>query len=276
MARRCATQAFRRFERRRPAAPARRGVEIHRPARADARRQAAAPACRTPQRKRARRTPAPCSPRSRRAASCSSTACSRPNCPISPALEPGLTIRSMAQALAAGDPLVAGHLGKVVPTDDVAVALNTAFMDDGAVIHVAAGARARAADPSRLRQFRRAGGLGLHALAGRHRARRAGDAGREPRGPGRRRGLSGQRRARTRGRRRGPCRSRQGHRRGRRSAACLDADGLDRRACPLQRVPVHHRRIGGAQPVVRALRRRGRRSPASAARACSRAASTPT
>ena len=56
------------------------------------------------------------------------------------ALEPGLTIRSMAQALAANDPLVAGHLGKVVPTDNVAVALNTAFIDDGAVIHVAAGA----------------------------------------------------------------------------------------------------------------------------------------
>ena len=32
------------------------------------------------------------------------------------------------------------HLGKVVPTDDVAVALNTAFMGDGAVIRVAAGA----------------------------------------------------------------------------------------------------------------------------------------
>src|SRR5262249_8819167 len=48
--------------------------------------------------------------------------------------------RSMSRALAAGDPLLAAHLGKVVPTDDVAVALNTAFMGDGAVIHVAAGA----------------------------------------------------------------------------------------------------------------------------------------
>ncbi len=52
-------------------------------------------------------------------------------------LEPGLTIRSMAQALAAGDPLIAAHLGKVVPTADVAVALNTAFMGDGALIGVA-------------------------------------------------------------------------------------------------------------------------------------------
>ncbi len=55
-------------------------------------------------------------------------------------LEPGLTIRSMAQALASNDLLVAKHLGKVVPTDNVAVALNTSFIDDGAVIHVAAGA----------------------------------------------------------------------------------------------------------------------------------------
>jgi Fe-S cluster assembly protein SufD len=54
-------------------------------------------------------------------------------------LEPGLTIRSMAQALADGDPLIVAHLGKTVPTDDVAVALNTAFMGDGAVIRVAAG-----------------------------------------------------------------------------------------------------------------------------------------
>ena len=55
-------------------------------------------------------------------------------------LEPGLSIRSMARVLAAGDPQLAAHLGKVVPSDDVAVALNTAFMGDGAVIHVAPGA----------------------------------------------------------------------------------------------------------------------------------------
>ncbi len=55
-------------------------------------------------------------------------------------LEAGLTIRSMAQALAAGDAAVTERLGRVVPTDDVAVALNTAFMGDGVVIEVAAGA----------------------------------------------------------------------------------------------------------------------------------------
>jgi Fe-S cluster assembly protein SufD len=56
------------------------------------------------------------------------------------ALEPGLSIRSLAQVLAAGDADVVAQLGKVVPTDDIAVALNTAFMGDGAVIRLAAGA----------------------------------------------------------------------------------------------------------------------------------------
>ena len=56
------------------------------------------------------------------------------------ALEPGLSIRPMSEALAKGDALVTQHLGKVVETDDRAVALNTAFMGDGAVVHVAAGA----------------------------------------------------------------------------------------------------------------------------------------
>jgi Fe-S cluster assembly protein SufD len=53
-------------------------------------------------------------------------------------LEAGLTIGSMAVALANGDARL-GRLGKVVPTDDPAVALNTAFMGDGAVIEVAPG-----------------------------------------------------------------------------------------------------------------------------------------
>jgi Fe-S cluster assembly protein SufD len=56
-------------------------------------------------------------------------------------VERGLTIRSMAAALADGDPLVTRHLGKVFPTDDAAVALNTALMGDGVVIRVAAGSR---------------------------------------------------------------------------------------------------------------------------------------
>jgi Fe-S cluster assembly protein SufD len=55
-------------------------------------------------------------------------------------LQPGLTIRPLSQALAAGDPLLGRYLTKVVPTEgDPTVALNTALMSDGAVIHVAAG-----------------------------------------------------------------------------------------------------------------------------------------
>jgi Fe-S cluster assembly protein SufD len=56
-------------------------------------------------------------------------------------LSPGMSIRSMAQALAAGDPLVDANLGKVVPAErEGVVELNTALMRDGAVIHVAHGA----------------------------------------------------------------------------------------------------------------------------------------
>jgi len=53
------------------------------------------------------------------------------------ALEPGLAVVPMAQALA--EPQVAARIGRVVPTTDVAVALNTAFMGDGAAIHIAPG-----------------------------------------------------------------------------------------------------------------------------------------
>jgi Fe-S cluster assembly protein SufD len=48
-------------------------------------------------------------------------------------------LSATAQALGSGDPVLTGRLGKVVPTEDPAVALNTAFMGDGAVIQVAAG-----------------------------------------------------------------------------------------------------------------------------------------
>jgi Fe-S cluster assembly protein SufD len=55
-------------------------------------------------------------------------------------LERGLAIGSLAGALADGDAEVASRLGKLAAADDVAMALNTAFMGDGAVIQIAAGA----------------------------------------------------------------------------------------------------------------------------------------
>ena len=54
-------------------------------------------------------------------------------------LEAGLTIGSLAQALAQGDEAVVSQLGTIVASDDVALALNTAFMGDGVVIRVAPG-----------------------------------------------------------------------------------------------------------------------------------------
>jgi Fe-S cluster assembly protein SufD len=55
-------------------------------------------------------------------------------------LESGLTIGSMAQALAQGDRFVSAHIGKAAPAGDVAVSLNTALMGDGLVVRVAKGA----------------------------------------------------------------------------------------------------------------------------------------
>ncbi len=56
------------------------------------------------------------------------------------ALEEGLVVGSLADALAAGDPALLEKLGKLAPSGDVAVALNTAFMGDGALIRIGAGA----------------------------------------------------------------------------------------------------------------------------------------
>jgi Fe-S cluster assembly protein SufD len=56
------------------------------------------------------------------------------------ALEKGLAVGSLAAALTGGDADLTAHLGKLAPASDVAVALNTALMGDGAVIRVGAGA----------------------------------------------------------------------------------------------------------------------------------------
>jgi len=52
-------------------------------------------------------------------------------------MEGGLSIGSLAEALADGDAAILAHLGKLAPASDVAVALNTALMGDGAVIRIA-------------------------------------------------------------------------------------------------------------------------------------------
>ncbi|MGH7248167.1 MAG: Fe-S cluster assembly protein SufD, partial [Pseudomonadota bacterium] len=54
-------------------------------------------------------------------------------------LERGLGVGSLAAALAEGDPALIALLGKLAPGNDVTVALNTAFMGDGAVIRIGPG-----------------------------------------------------------------------------------------------------------------------------------------
>jgi Fe-S cluster assembly protein SufD len=55
--------------------------------------------------------------------------------------EPGLTISSLREALGSGNPAVLTGLGAGPAEGDIAYALNTAFMGDGAVIDVVPGAR---------------------------------------------------------------------------------------------------------------------------------------
>lgn len=55
-------------------------------------------------------------------------------------LEPGLTIRRMADALALDEPLLSQGMGSTVPADEPALALNTALAGDGVVITVSPGA----------------------------------------------------------------------------------------------------------------------------------------
>ena len=55
-------------------------------------------------------------------------------------LEIGLSVGSLADALSGDEPMLTQRLGKLAPAGDVAVALNTALMGDGAVIRIAADA----------------------------------------------------------------------------------------------------------------------------------------
>ena len=70
-------------------------------------------------------------------------------------------------------PVLTAHLGKLAPASDVAVALNTALMGDGAVIRIAAGATIERPLHLVFAASDKARGQ-LHALAGRGRARARG------------------------------------------------------------------------------------------------------
>ena len=261
------------LRRARLAAPPGRGVEIHRSPRADRARRSRSPARRTPPPRRAPRRPASSSATWMRGASCSSTARSCRSLSDLADLSPGLTIRSMAQALAAGDRAGRRQISarSCRPNGEGVVALNTALMRDGAVIHVAKGATRRAADPSGVRRDRRQAGLGVHPLAGRDRAGRARHAGREPRRQCR---PSGQYRARARGRRQRPCRSHQDHQRAERSRSRLVADGRDRRAMRASTISPSTSAAAWCATRLSCASTARARMRDCAARACSRASST--
>ena len=207
--------------------------------------------------RRGRRPPAPCSATSKRAGWSLSTARSSPELSDVAGLEPGLAIGSLADALADGDPTLAAHLGKLAPASDVAVALNTALMGDGAVIRIAAGATIERPLHLLFVASAKPAATFVRSLVVVEQGARAmliesheGPAGSDYQVNAALEIVC---------RRRGPCRSRQDHRRGRRRAARLDAGGGDRRAGALQRFHLHRRRRRGAQPAVPEIRRRGHR-----------------
>ncbi len=96
-------------------------------------------------------------------------------------LEKGLSVHSLALALAARDAGAIERLGRAqTMSGDPALALNTAFMGDGAVIHVAAGAKIERPIASSLRRRgREASSVFTRSLVVVGRPR-AGDADRKP------------------------------------------------------------------------------------------------
>jgi Fe-S cluster assembly protein SufD len=60
---------------------------------------------------------------------------------VSGALPTGVSVTPLAEALAAGDPRLERLGGVAIAADNAALALNTAFMSDGAIIEVAAGTK---------------------------------------------------------------------------------------------------------------------------------------
>ncbi len=219
--RRAARGRLRYFRQGRPAASPRRGVEVYRPARADARGEAARRARPMP-----RPRPAP-RPRDKMLGDVETRrivfvdGAFVPELSDTAALERGLTVGSLAAALA--DRRSGAHGKSRQAGAGERCRRRAQYRADGRrrghphrrrLDHRAAAA----SDLCRFGKARRE----LRALARRRRAGRAGHADREPRRPGRQR-LSGQCGARNGGRRRRPCRSRENHRRRRRRAARLDA-----------------------------------------------------
>ena len=150
-----------------PAASPRRGMEIHRPARADARRQAAGAAAGCGGQSCRRKLPARFSRRRRRAASCSSTACSLPICPILRRWSRACRSARWRRRLSKADAGVAEASRPASPLGDDA-GLRAQHRVDGRRRRDPRRRRRehRAAAASRLRHHAGQAGLGLHTLAG--------------------------------------------------------------------------------------------------------------
>ena len=157
-------QAFERLRARRPAAPPDRGLEIHRPARPDARSAAARGAARCGRAQARGRGPE---------AACDRRCATRlvlvdgvfaPNCPISPASRQGLASARCARCWSRATPRRRRNCSASDDRRHRMVALNSAH-DDGRrrdrrrrrcratqpihIVHVAAGARRRRCSPAR-------------------------------------------------------------------------------------------------------------------------------
>ena len=142
--------------------------------------------------------------------------------------EPGLSIGSLAEALAKGDADVCERVGRTSQlADDAALALNTAMMADGAVIRIADGAAiARPLHLVFVTTPDKAVSL-FTRTSGQHRQGRKRHPDRKPRRAGRHR-PSGQSRARSDRRGRSEVRSHQDRPRGRPHASYRDIHRRDR------------------------------------------------
>ena len=172
----------------------------------------------------------------------------------------GLEIASLAAALKSGDRAGEGLFRESAAGQEAVIALNTAFMTDGAVVRIAKGARL---DKPLLLVFARAGGgrpPRHHAQRHRARRRRARDRDRGACRAPRCRARPGQHAERRLAGRRRASRPRQGHagRRGREPPRHLAGDA--REGGDLSRLPADRGDGARAQQALRHLRGRGRQA----------------
>ena len=148
-------RAIGRFERAGAAAPAHRGVEVHRPAQPPEGGAAAAVGDDAPSRRSESTRRWGRSPSSRRIAWCSSMASTRRSFRSSAAVKASLRCRSAAALDDESDAAPPSCLRLDGRDDDAVLALNTAYATDGAVVGIAKDAKLDEAAAARVRARRR-------------------------------------------------------------------------------------------------------------------------